>query len=81
MATPGLDPGALPRGLKGGETGSKGSEEGTVQDAQRQRSIGVGQSAKQQDLEEVVARCNAQSFTAPDGRLLRFGICSTPGHI
>jgi hypothetical protein len=42
---------------------------------------GFWQSAKQRDLAEVVARCNAQSFTAPDGRLLRFGICSRPGHI
>jgi hypothetical protein len=42
---------------------------------------GFWQSAKQQDLEEVVARCNAHSFTAPDGCLLRFGICSAPGHI
>jgi hypothetical protein len=39
------------------------------------------QSAKQQDLEEVVARCNARGFTAPDGRPLRFGVCPTPGHI
>ena len=42
---------------------------------------GFWQSAKQQDLEEVVARCNAQSFTAPDGRPLWFGICPAPGHI
>lgn len=42
---------------------------------------GFWQSAKQQDLEELVARCNAQSLTAPDGRPLRFSICSTPGHI
>jgi hypothetical protein len=42
---------------------------------------GFWQSAKQQDLEEVVARCNAQSLTAPDGRPLRFGICPAPGHI
>jgi hypothetical protein len=34
---------------------------------------GFWQSANQQDLEEVVARCNLQSFTAPDGRRLRFG--------
>ena len=42
---------------------------------------GFWQSAKQQDLEELVARCNAQSLTAPDGRPLRFSICSVPGHI
>jgi hypothetical protein len=42
---------------------------------------GFWQSAKQQDLEELVARCNAQSLTAPDGRPLRFSICSAPGHI
>jgi hypothetical protein len=42
---------------------------------------GFWQSAKQHDLEKVVARCNAQSFIAPDGRHLRFGICSRPGHI
>jgi len=42
---------------------------------------GFWQSAKQRDLEEVVARCNAQSLTAPDGRPLRFGICPAPGHI
>lgn len=42
---------------------------------------GFWQSARQQDLEEVVTRCNAQSLTAPDGRPLRFGICPAPGHI
>lgn len=42
---------------------------------------GFWQSAKQRDLEEVVARCNAQSLTAPDGRPLRFGVCPAPGHI
>jgi hypothetical protein len=42
---------------------------------------GFWQSAKQQDLEELVARCNAQSLTAPDGRPLQFSICSAPGHI
>ena len=42
---------------------------------------GFWQSAKRRNLEEVVARCNAQSLTVPDGRPLRFGICPTPGHI
>ena len=42
---------------------------------------GFWQSAKQRDLVEVVARCNAQRFTAPDGRLLKFAICSSPGYI
>lgn len=42
---------------------------------------GFWQSAKQRDLAEVVARCNAQQFTAPDGRFLKFAICSSPGHI
>jgi hypothetical protein len=42
---------------------------------------GFWQSAKQQDLEEVVARCNVRQFTTPDGRPLRFGICPAPGHI
>ena len=42
---------------------------------------GFWQSAKQRDLEEVVARCNARQFTAPDGRALRFSICPEPGHI
>ncbi len=42
---------------------------------------GFWQSAKQRDLVEVVARCNAQRFTAPDGRFLKFAICSSPGHI
>lgn len=42
---------------------------------------GFWQSAKQRDLEVVVARCNAQSFLASDGRPLRFRICSAPGHI
>lgn len=42
---------------------------------------GFWRSVKQRDLEEVVARCNAWPFTAPDGRPLRFGICSEPGHI
>jgi hypothetical protein len=45
------------------------------------RLDGFWQSAKQRDLEEVVARCNARRFTAPDGRPLRFGICPAPGHI
>jgi hypothetical protein len=42
---------------------------------------GFWQSAKQRDLEVVVARCNARQFTTPDGRPLRFGICPAPGHI
>ncbi|MFQ5814377.1 MAG: hypothetical protein ACE5I2_14465 [Anaerolineae bacterium] len=42
---------------------------------------GFWQSAKQRDLEEVVARCNARQFTAPGGRPLQFGICPAPGHI
>lgn len=42
---------------------------------------GFWQSAKQQDLEHLVARCNAQPLTALDGRPLRFGICPAPGHI
>ena len=42
---------------------------------------GFWQSAKQQDLEEIVTRCNVQAFTAPDGRPLRFGICPAPEHI
>ena len=42
---------------------------------------GFWQSAKQRDLAEVVARCNAQRFTAPDGRLMKFAICSSPGRI
>jgi hypothetical protein len=42
---------------------------------------GFWQSAKQRELTEVVARCNAQRFTTPDGRLLKFDICSLPGHI
>lgn len=42
---------------------------------------GFWQSAKQRELKEIVARCNAQQFTAPDGRALRFGICPRPGHI
>ena len=45
------------------------------------RLDGFWQSAKQRDLEEVVARCNARQFTTPDGRPLRFGICLAPGHI
>ncbi len=40
---------------------------------------GFWQSAKKRDMEELVSRCNARQFTAPDGRLLRFGICSKPG--
>jgi hypothetical protein len=44
------------------------------------RLDGFWQSAKQRDLEEVVARCNARQFTAPDGRPLRFSICPAPGH-
>jgi len=53
---------------------------------ERPRSIevyldGFWQSAKRRDLEELVSRCNARQFTAPDGRLLRFGICSKPGQI
>ena len=42
---------------------------------------GFWQSAKQRDLEVVVARCNAQSFTVPDGRPLWFSVCPAPGHI
>jgi len=42
---------------------------------------GFWQSAKKRDMEELVSRCNARQFTAPDGRLLRFGICSKPGQI
>jgi hypothetical protein len=42
---------------------------------------GFWQSAKQRDLTEVVARCNAQQFTLPDGRRLKFAICSSPGRI
>jgi hypothetical protein len=42
---------------------------------------GFWQSAKKRDLEELVSRCNARQFTAPDGRLLQFGICSKPGQI
>ncbi|MCP4540824.1 MAG: hypothetical protein GY832_27110, partial [Chloroflexi bacterium] len=42
---------------------------------------GFWQSAKQRDLVELVARCNAQRFTTPDGRFLKFAICSSPGHI
>ncbi len=42
---------------------------------------GFWQSAKQRDLEEVVARCKARQLTAPDGRALRFSICPEPGHI
>jgi len=42
---------------------------------------GFWQSAKQRDLEVVVERCNAQSFTAPDDRPLWFSICPAPGHI
>jgi hypothetical protein len=42
---------------------------------------GFWQSAKQRDLIEVVARCNAQQFTMPDGRRLKFAICSSPGRI
>jgi hypothetical protein len=42
---------------------------------------GFWQSSKQQDLAEVVARCNTQRFAMPDGRLLKFSICSSPGHI
>jgi hypothetical protein len=42
---------------------------------------GFWQSAKQRDLAVVVERCNAQSFTAPDGRPLWFSICPAPGHI
>lgn len=42
---------------------------------------GFWQSAKRRDMEELVARCNARQFTAPDGRLLQFGICSKPGQI
>jgi len=45
------------------------------------RLDGFWQSAKQRDLEELVSRCNARQFTAPDGRPLRFGICSKPGDI
>jgi hypothetical protein len=42
---------------------------------------GFWQSAKKRDLEELVSRCNARQFAAPDGRLLQFGICSKPGQI
>jgi hypothetical protein len=42
---------------------------------------GFWQSVKKRELEELVSRCNARQFTAPDGRLLRFGICSKPGQI
>jgi len=42
---------------------------------------GFWQSAKQRDLAVVVERCNAQSFTAPDGRPLWFSVCPAPGHI
>jgi hypothetical protein len=45
------------------------------------RLDGFWQSAKQRDLQEIVARCNVRQFTAPDGRFLRFGICPAPGHI
>lgn len=45
------------------------------------RLDGFWQAAKQRDLEAVVARCNAQQFTAPDGRPLQFGICLTPGYV
>jgi len=45
------------------------------------RLDGFWQSAKQRDLEEVVAHCNARQFAAPDGRPLRFSICPAPGHI
>jgi hypothetical protein len=45
------------------------------------RLDGFWQSAKQRDLEELVSRCNARQFTAPDGRPLRFAICSKPGEI
>ena len=45
------------------------------------RLDGFWQSAKQRDLQEIVARCNVRQFTAPDGRVLRFGICPAPGHI
>jgi len=42
---------------------------------------GFWQSAKQRELEEIVARCNALKFTAPDGRRLWFRVCPEPGHI
>jgi exonuclease VII small subunit len=42
---------------------------------------GFWQSAKQRELKEIVDRCNAQQFTAPDGRALRFDICQRPGYI
>lgn len=42
---------------------------------------GFWQAARHRDLEEVVARCNAQAFTALDGRPLWFRICPSPGHI
>lgn len=45
------------------------------------RFDGFWDSAKQQDLKEVVSRCNAEQFTAPDGRVLRFGICQKPGYV
>jgi len=39
------------------------------------------QSAKRRELEEILARCNARQFTAPDGRRLWFRVCPEPGHI
>ncbi len=42
---------------------------------------GFWQSAKQRELEEVVARCNALKLTAPDSRRLWFRVCPEPGHI
>ena len=45
------------------------------------RLDGFWQSAKQRDLVELVSRCNARQFTAPDGRPLRFSICSKPWEI
>jgi hypothetical protein len=42
---------------------------------------GFWQSAKQRDLEVLVAHCNTLSFTTPDGRPLCFSICSAPGRI
>ena len=42
---------------------------------------GFWQSAKQRELEEIVARCNARQFTVPNGRRLQFAVCPEPGHI
>ena len=42
---------------------------------------GFWQSAKQRDLAEVVERCNAQSFTAPDGRSAIPHLSSARAHL